>query len=93
MNKAIHQLLEYCATYPDDDILYRASDMVLAGHSDVCFNNETKARGRAGAHIFLSAHESIPRWNGPVLTIAQMTKYVVSSAAEAEMTAIFLKAK
>ena len=28
---AIHQLLDYCATYPDNGILYRASDMVLAG--------------------------------------------------------------
>ena len=29
-NEAIHQLLDYCATYPDDGILYRSSDMVLA---------------------------------------------------------------
>ena len=92
-NKAIHQLLDYCATYPDDGIIYRASDMILAGHADAGFNNETKARSRAGAHIFLSEDESIPRWNGPVLTIAQIMKYVVSSAAEAEMTALFLTAK
>ena len=92
-NKAIHQLLDYCATYPDDGILYRASNMVLAGHDDAGFNNEIKARSRAGAHIFLSENESIPRWNGPVLTITQIRKYVVSSAAEAEMTALFLTAK
>ena len=67
--------------------------MVLAGHSDAGFNNETKTRSRAGAHIFLTEHESIPRWNGPVLTIAQIMKYVVSSAAEAEMTALFLTPK
>ena len=53
-NKAINQLLYYCATYPDDGILYRSSDIILAGHSDAGFNNETKARSRAGAHIFLS---------------------------------------
>ena len=51
-NKAIHQLLDYCATYPDDGILYRSSAMILAGHSDAGFNNETRARSRAGAHIF-----------------------------------------
>ena len=67
--------------------------MVLVGHADAGFNNETRARSRAGAHIFLSENESIPRWNGPVLTIAQIMKYVVSSAAEAEMTALFLTAK
>ena len=42
-NKANHQLLDYCATYPDDGILYRSSNMILAGHSDAGFNNETRA--------------------------------------------------
>ena len=92
-NDAIHQLLDYCATYPNDGILYRSSDMILAAHSDAGFANETKSRSRAGAHIFLSENDAIPRWNGPLLTIAQIMKYVVSSAAEAEMTALFLTAK
>ena len=91
-NKGIHQLLYYCATYLDDGILYRSSDMILAGHSDAGFNNETRAWSRAGAHIFFE-NESIPCWNGPILKIAQIMKYVVSSAAEAEMTALFLMAK
>ena len=60
-NKEIHQLLDYCATYPDDGILYRSSDMILAGHSDAGFNNETRARSRAGGQCFLSENESIPR--------------------------------
>ena len=64
-------LLDYCATYPDDGIICRASDMVLAAHSDAGFNNETKARSRTGAHIFLSEDEPIPRWNGAVLAISQ----------------------
>ena len=89
-NKAIHQLLDYYATYLDDGILYRSSDMILAGLSDSGFNNETRARSRSGAHIFLSENESIPRWNEPLLKISQIMKYVVSSAAEAEMTALFL---
>ena len=51
-NKAIHQLLEYCATYPDNGILYQSSDMILAGHFDAGFNNETRARSRAGGQCF-----------------------------------------
>ena len=92
-NKEIHQLLDYCATHPDYGILYKSSDMILTGHSDAGFNNETRARSRAGAHIFLSENESIPRWNGPIITVYQIMKYFVSSAAEAEMTALFLTAK
>ena len=53
-NKVIHQLLDYCATYPDDGILNLSSDKIIAGQSDAGFNNETRARSRAGAHIFLS---------------------------------------
>ena len=91
--EAVQMLLDYCATYPNDGITYRASDMVLSGHSDAGFNNETRARSRAGAHIFLSENDPVPRWNGPVLSIAQIMKYVLSSAAEAETSALFLTAK
>ena len=52
--KAINQLLYHCATYPDDGIVYRSSDMILTAHSDADLNNETKSRSRAGGHIFLS---------------------------------------
>ena len=92
-NKAIEMLLDYLATYPNDGITYRSSDMVLCGHSDAGFNNESRSRSRAGAHIFLSEDDPMPRWNGPVLTIAQIMKYVLSSAAEAETSALFLTAR
>ena len=67
--------------------------MILTAHSDSGFNNETKARNRSGVHILLYENEPIPRWNGPILTIAPIMKYVMSSAAEAEMGALFLTAK
>ena len=92
-NKAIHQLLDYCATYLDDVIIYQYRNMIHVGHSDAGFKNETRARIRAGAHIFFSEIESIPCWNVPIIKISQIMKYVVSSAAEAEMTALFLTAK
>ena len=50
-NKVIHQLLDYCATYPDDGILYRSINMILTRHSDAGFNNETRKKIWAGAHI------------------------------------------
>ena len=73
-SKEIHQLLDYCATYQDCGILYRSSNMILAGHSDASFNNETGAWNRASAHIFLSENESKTRWNGPIIKIAQIMK-------------------
>ena len=82
-NEAINQILDYCATYPSDGIFYRSSDMVLCAHSDSGFHNESKGRSRYGAHIFLSENNAMPRWNGPVLTLAKIIKFIMSSASEA----------
>ena len=43
--------------------------MILAAHADAGFLNESKARSREGAHIFLSENEPKPKLNGPVLII------------------------
>ena len=51
---AIEKLLYYVATYLNDGILFKKSDMILAAHADKGFLNESWARSRAGAHIFLS---------------------------------------
>ena len=67
--------------------------MILAVHADAGFLNESRARSRAGAHIFLSENELNPKLNGPVLTIAKIIKTVMESAAEAEISALFITAK
>ena len=58
--EAIEQLLDYVATYPNDGILFRKSDMILAAHADAGFLNESRARSRAGAHIISLFLNSIP---------------------------------
>jgi hypothetical protein len=67
--------------------------MVLAIHSDAGYLNEVKARSRAGGHFFLSSDVQNPPNNGAVLTIAQIIDAVMSSAAEAELGALFINAK
>ena len=74
----IEQLLDYVATYPNDGILFRKSDMILAANADAGFLNQSRARIRAGAHIFLSENEPKPKLNGPVLTIDQIIKTVMA---------------
>ena len=85
---SVSKLLDYVATYPNNGTIYRSRDMVLAAHSDAGFNNESKGRSRDGAHIFLSENVPEPKWNGPILTITQIIKFVMSSAAEAELGAL-----
>ena len=67
--------------------------MILAAHVDARFLNESIPRSRAGAHILLSENEPKPKLNGPVLTIAQIIKTVMSSAEEAEIVALYITAK
>ena len=92
-NDAINEILAFCVTYPADGILYCSSDMVLCANSDVGFQNEIKGRSRAGAHIFLSENDAMPRWNRSVLTLAKIIKFVMSSAPEAELGAMLITAQ
>ena len=87
------QLLDYLATYPDDGITYRASDMILAGHSYTAYLKVSQACSHAEAHSMISEDVLIPLQNGPVLTITQIIKNVMSSASEAELAGIFTIAK
>eukprot|EP00957_Ditylum_brightwellii_P199641 15219360-Ditylum_brightwellii.AAC.1 len=92
-NKAVAVLLDYVATYPNDGILYHASNMVLAAHVDAGCHNETKGCSRAGSHIFLAKNDPYPHWNGAILTVAQIINFVVASAAKAELGALFIDAQ
>ena len=64
--------------------------MVLCAHYDSGFNNERKGRNLAGVHIFLSENDAMPRCNDSVLTLAQIIKFVMSFASEAELGALFI---
>ena len=91
--KRVKQFLDYAASNPDATITYKASDMVLAVHSDASYLSETKARSRAGGHFFCSKDEQYPENNGAILTVSQIIKAVMSSAAEAELGALYINAR
>jgi hypothetical protein len=80
--QAVHLLLDYVATNPSDSIIYRPSDMVLCAHLDTGFLNKTNSHSCAGAHIFLSENEPFLQFNGAILSIAQIIKFVMAPAAK-----------
>jgi hypothetical protein len=95
-------LLNYCATYPDAVIRYKASDMILHIVSDASYLSASGSRSRLGGYFYLSnmpvamppmATDPTPPFNGPVLVTASIIKAVLSSAAEAELGALFYNAK
>jgi hypothetical protein len=87
------QLFDYLATQEEAIISYNASNMILQVHSDAGYANEKRARSRAGGHFFLSNNSSSAPNNCAILTMSTIFKAVMSSAAEAELGALFLNAK
>jgi hypothetical protein len=83
--QAVHLLLDYVTTYSSDGIIYQASDMLLCAHSDAGFLNETNPCSCTRAHIFLSENEPFLRFNGAGLSITQIIKFVMASAAESNL--------
>ena len=67
--------------------------MVLYGHTNAAYLNVRKLCSRVGAHIMISEDVPVPSHNGLVLTIDQIIKKVMSSAAEAELAGLFTTAK
>jgi len=94
------QLLNYCATHPDAVIRYTASDMLLAVESDASYLSVIKARSRAAGYYFLTNHRSSTAAstepftaNGAVHVLCHIMREVLSSAAEAELGALFHNGK
>ena len=85
--------LDYAASQEEAVITYNASDMVLACHSDASYLSEPGARSRAGGHFFMSNNAAMPANNGAVLNVAQIIKAVMTSAAEAEIGAMYINAR
>jgi hypothetical protein len=92
-NAAMNQLFDYLTTYPDDGTTYHASNMILCAHANAGFNNKSKGRSQAGAHIFVSKNNPFLKHNEPILSISQIMKFVMSSATEAELGALYTTAK
>jgi hypothetical protein len=74
---------------------HHASDMILNIHSNAGYLNTPKARSRAGGHLFMSSKpkKGEQQHNRPLLTFSTILRSVVTSAAEAEIGALFLNAK
>jgi hypothetical protein len=102
--RAVTHLLNYCATHPEATIRYHASEMILHVESDASYLSESKGRSRAAGLHYLScrsptplvtptASDPSPPSNGAIFVHCQILKEVLSSAAKAELAAIFHNGK
>jgi hypothetical protein len=91
----IIKLLKYCTTHSEANLRYHASDMILNIHSDASYLSEREAKSRAGGFFYMGSNNDKPNrlTNGAIIIISTVLKHVMSSAAEAEIGAVFLNAK
>ena len=88
----VQQLLDYLSTHKTATTRYVASEMILNVHSDASYLSKSHARSRLGGYFFLGGNPKPHKpiyLNGPIHTMANICKFVVASAAEAELGALF----
>ena len=90
--KALVHFLNYCASHPKAEIIYRRSDMILTMDSDAAYLVAAKARSRAAGYFYLG-NEDNQLFNGRIYILTKLILAVMSSAAEAKCGGLYLNAK
>jgi hypothetical protein len=86
------QLLDYLASNLEAKVRYHASDMVMNIHSDASYLSETKVYRRACGNFFMGwmpKNGEPIKLNGAFYVNTTILRFVVASAAEAEVGALF----
>ncbi len=86
------QQLDYLASNLEAKVRYHASDMIMNIHSDTSYLSETNARSRACGHFFMGwmpKNGEPIKLNGAFYVNTTILRFVVASAAEAELGALF----
>ncbi len=90
--KRCAQLLDYLADHADAKIRFYASNMVMNIHSDASYLSEGRARSQTCGHCFMGwlPKDGDPiQINGAFHVSTNVIRFVVASAAEAELGALF----
>jgi hypothetical protein len=86
------QLLDYLSGHSNATVCFHASDMILNIHSDASYLLEEKARSRACGHFFMGwmpKNGKPIRLNGAFHVSMTILCFIVASAAEAELGALY----
>ena len=79
------RLLAYAAAYPDNVLVYRASDMVLEVQTDASYLSRSRSRSVAGGIGYLGSPGPGDLPNGAVVTLSSVLDVVVASAGKRNM--------
>ena len=89
MLRADH-LLDYAARFPNNAIVYEASDMILTSSSDASYQSLKNSRSKAGGEAHFADEGELPSHNnGVIATICKVISVVCAGVSEAEYIAAF----
>ena len=77
----VHRFLQYAASFPNGQLVYKASKMKLFIHSDASYLSESGSRSRAGGFPYLGDTEH--SHNGSLGSISQIMPNALSSVGDA----------
>jgi hypothetical protein len=89
---ALEYFLNYCATHPEAEIIYRASEMILSVDSDAAYQVAPISRSRASGYHYIGNLDG-ELFNGAIFILARIIKSVMQSAAEAECGGLYMNSK
>ncbi len=81
--------MDYAASHEEPVLTFLASNMILDWHSDGSYFSKRNESG----HWFLSNDSPVPSFNSAILSISQIIKAVMSSAAKAKLGALYVNAR
>ena len=84
------RLLQYLVAYPDNELVYSASDMILRVQSDSSYLSRRKAGSVVGGHHCFGNRDDPFAINGCIAPVSQLLDVVAASASESEYGAIFV---
>jgi hypothetical protein len=90
------QLLDYLATHPNATVRFDASNMILNIHLNALYLSKANTHSRAYGHFFMGRRADPTKpiiLNGVFFTLCAILRFVVPSAAEAKLGALFLNCK
>ena len=92
-NKPVQRFIDYCRMYPNNYLIFTASDMILHIQSDASYLSRRYARSVADGLFYPGNRGNPSAIKNPLDVQFQIIDVVVSSAFEAEYAALFMNAR
>ena len=89
--KDLDHFLDYCTTHLEAEIIYQESDMQLMVDNNASYLVTPKVRSRVAEYHYLG-NKGGKLFNGPIYCLAKVIKAVMTSAAEAEYSGLYINA-